>query len=167
MNETKRRRTNGKEAQPMFSVNWEIESFFGPLFFFASFSLSLSLSLSQASTCRLKVTKTIDWSSKRWECVTGSASHHKTNDPGPFAYIHTRRNRVCLCNDEFRARVYIHITAALPFNHFSHFFFFFFFPLSYVLSCRNLMHTHIHTIDRELSMVQVCKIRLGENHPAD
>ncbi len=80
-----------------------------------------SLILTQSSTCRLKDRNTIDWSSKRWECVTGSASHHKTNDPGPFAYIHTKRNRVCLCNDEFRARVYIHITVALPFNHLSHF----------------------------------------------
>jgi hypothetical protein len=90
MNETKKR-TNGKEATAMFSVNWEIESFG---LFFATFFASLSLS--QSSTCRLKDTKTIDLSSNRWECVTGSASHHKTNDPGPFKYIRTRRNGECV-----------------------------------------------------------------------
>ncbi len=37
-------------------------------------------------------------------------------------YTPEEMERVCLCNDEFRARVYIHITVALPFNQFSHFF---------------------------------------------
>lgn len=154
---TKRKgRTNGKEAPAMFSVNWEIESIFLPLYFicFSRFSLFPALIHTQNhQSTDSRIWNAIDWSSNRWECVTGSASHHKTNDPGPFArtHTHTRRNRECVyvtMNSEHEC-IYIlpllclSTTSLLFFSLF--FSFFFVFSLSYTLSCRNLMHRQTHT----------------------
>jgi hypothetical protein len=97
--------------------------------------------------CRLKDIKTIDWSNKWWECVTGSASHHKTNDPGPFhTYTQQKKERECVYVTMNSEHECIYILPLLCLSTIS-LIFFLFFPLSCVLSCRNLMHTHIPSIE--------------------